>query len=172
MIARLTRDLLRNFQHKVLVFDPFLSDEEAAEWDVTKVTLDEIFEQSDVVSVHTPWLKETEGMIQGSHLARMKEGGTFINTSRGAVVDEIGLTEVLQERKDLFAILDVTYPEPPIEGSLLYELPNIILTPHIAGSMHQECRRMGRLMYDELLRFENGEPLKYQIDRKKSLIMA
>ena len=79
---------------------------------------------------------------------------------------------MLKRRSDLTAVLDVTYPEPPEAGSPLYTLPNVILTPHIAGSMDKECRRMGRYMVEELQRYLREEPLKWQITREKAEAMA
>jgi phosphoglycerate dehydrogenase-like enzyme len=78
----------------------------------------------------------------------------------------------LQRRPDLWAILDVTYPEPPAPGSPLYTLPNVILTPHLAGSRDAECRRMGRIVVEELRRYLNGEPLQWAINRQQAAIMA
>jgi phosphoglycerate dehydrogenase-like enzyme len=133
---------------------------------VELLPLDELFRRADVVSLHTPLLKETEGMITGAHLASMKPGATFINTARGAIVREKEMIEALKKRPDLQAVLDVTHPEPPEPGSPLYTLPNVILTPHIAGSMDGECRRMGRYMVEELRRFVDGKPLRWQITRE------
>jgi len=96
--------------------------------------LDELFALSEVVSLHAPGLPETEGMIQGSHLASMKRNATLMNTSRGAVVREAEMVEILEARPDLWAVLDVTHPEPREPGSRLYDLPNVLLTPHIAGT--------------------------------------
>ena len=111
-------------------------------------------------------------MITGAHIASMKEGATFINTARGAIVREPEMTAVLAERPDLFAILDVTDPEPPVDGSPLYTLPNVVLTPHIAGSMDGECRRMGRTMVEECRRYLAGEPLRWAIDRERARSLA
>lgn len=111
-------------------------------------------------------------MITGALLGAMKLGATFINTARGAVVRENELIEVMMARPDLTAVLDVTWPEPPVEGSPLYTLPNVILTPHIAGSKDRECRRMGRLMIDEFDRWSRGEGLKWGISREKSARLA
>ncbi len=133
---------------------------------VELVSLDEACARADVVSLHTPWLKETEKMITGAHFRAMKQGATFLNTARGAVVDEPAMVEVLTERPDLFAVLDVTHPEPPAPDSPLYTLPNVILTPHIAGSMHNECRRMGQYAVDECRRYLAGEPLRWQVTRE------
>lgn len=172
MIARLVRERLRPFDVKVLAYDPFAKPEEAARLGVTLVPLEVLFRESDVVSLHTPWLKETEGLVTGDLLASMKPGATFVNTARGAVVREAEMVEVLQRRPDLFAVLDVTYPEPPVADSPLYTLPNVFLTPHIAGSMDNECRRMGRYMIEELDRFLAGQPLAWQVTREKAALLA
>jgi phosphoglycerate dehydrogenase-like enzyme len=127
------------------------------------MSLEELFESSEVVSLHAPLLSETEGMVLGSHLASMKRNATLINTSRGAIVREAVMVETLEERPDLWAVLDVTHPEPPEPGSRLYDLPNVVLRPHIAGSLGSECRRMGRLVVDELRRYVAGESLEHEI---------
>lgn len=172
MIGRLVRERLRSFDLEVLAYDPYVTSDEADRLGVELVPLDEIFSQCDVVSLHTPWLKETEGMIQGRHFERMKPRATFINTARGAVVREAEMCEVLQRRPDLTALLDVFWPEPPAPGSLLFSLPNVILTPHIAGSRDRECRRMGRLMIEEFDRWNRGEALQWAISEEKSLTLA
>jgi phosphoglycerate dehydrogenase-like enzyme len=172
MIGRMVAERLRALDANVIAYDPFVSAGDAAALGVTLVALDEVFARADVVSLHAPKLPETLGMITGAHMATMKEGATFINTARGAIVREGEMTAVLAERPDLFAILDVTNPEPPVEGSPLYTLPNVVLTPHIAGSMDSECRRMGRYMVDECRRYLAGEPLRWAIDREKAKTLA
>lgn len=172
MIGRLVRERLRPFDLEVLAYDPFVTPEQATVLGIEMVSLDEIFRQCDVVSLHTPWLKETEGMIQGRHFEMMKPNATFLNTARGAVVRENELIEVLGRRTDLTAWLDVTYPEPPVAGSPLWSMPNVILTPHIAGSQDRECRRMGRLMIDEFDRWNRGENLKWSISKEKAALLA
>jgi phosphoglycerate dehydrogenase-like enzyme len=82
------------------------------------------------------------------------------------------LIAVLQQRPDLHAVLDVTTPEPPPPGSPLYTLPNVTLTPHIAGALGQERRRLGQMMVDELRRFVAGEPLRYELTRAQVERMA
>ena len=166
VIARYLCRLLDRFDMHRLVYDPFLSPAEAADLRVRQVSLTELFSQSDVVTLHTPWLPETENMITREHLAAMKPGSTFINTARGAVVNESDLLAVATARPDIQFFLDVTHPYPPLPGSPLYALPNVILTPHIAGSMAGECRRMGRCMVDELRRWMAGEPLQWEITPK------
>jgi len=172
MVGRRVCSLLKSFELNVLAYDPFASESDAAELGVELVSLDDIFRRCEVVSLHTPWLKETEGMITGRHLRLMKQGATFINTARGAVVREGEMIDVLREKPDLFAVLDVTHPEPPAAGSPLYSMENVVLTPHMAGSMGAECRRQGRCMADELRRYLAGEPLKYGIDRERARLLA
>jgi phosphoglycerate dehydrogenase-like enzyme len=163
LIGRLVVERLRPFDLRVLAYDPYVDIEYARQQEVELVLLGELFRRSDVVSLHAPHLKETEGLITGAHLASMKPGATFINTARGAIVCEPEMIEVLRQRPDLQAILDVTDPEPPAPDSPLYTLPNVVLTPHIAGSMDDECRRMGRYMVEELRRYLAGKPLRWQV---------
>jgi len=171
-IGRYLVDLLKKFDLRVIAYDPYLSKEDAALMGVESVSLETVFEQSDVVSLHTPWLPETEGMIHAGLISRMKQGATLINTSRGAIVNETDLCMVLQSRVDLTAILDVTYPEPPLKDSPLYDCPNIIITPHIAGSMGGEVARMGNWMVDELFRAINGRPLQHAVSLEMLAKMA
>jgi phosphoglycerate dehydrogenase-like enzyme len=172
MIGRTMVERLRTYDLHILAYDPYVSPEQGTALGVTMCSLEELFLKSDVVSLHAPWLPETVGMVTGSHLASMKNGATFINTARGAIVREHEMIEVLQRRPDLYAVLDVTYPEPPVPGSLLYKLPNVVLTPHIAGSMDQECERMGRYIVDELKRYLSGAPMKWEITRERTSILA
>ncbi|MBC8141578.1 MAG: hydroxyacid dehydrogenase [Armatimonadetes bacterium] len=162
-IAKQLRGRLRTLDVEVLVHDPFLTEADAMRWNVRPMTLGELFRESDVVSLHTPWLPETEGMINGELIATMKPDATLLNTARGAIVREAELMTVLAARPDLNAVLDVTHPEPPPPGYALWTLPNVFLTPHIAGSVGREPLRMGRFMVDEFHRFRRGEPLLGEI---------
>ena len=163
---------LQQLDVNVIAYDPYVAGEHAAELGAELVDLPDLFRRSDVVSIHTPWLPETEGMIDGKLIDSMKPGAGLLNTSRGAVIDEPAMVEVLQRRDDLCAVLDVTWPEPPPPDSPLYTLPNVILTPHIAGSMDAECRRMGQTMVEECRRWLAGEPLEYEVTREQAQVMA
>jgi phosphoglycerate dehydrogenase-like enzyme len=171
-IGRLVAERLATFDLRVIAYDPFVSAADAAALGVELVSLDELFRRSQVVSLHAPWLPETEELITGAHLAAMPPDATFINTARGAIVREQEMIDVLRQRPDLFAVLDVTHPEPPAANSPLYTLPNVVLTPHLAGSLGRECRRMGRAMVDELRRYLAGEPLRWSITRTQAAHMA
>lgn len=172
MIGRMLVEKLKSYDINVLAYDPFVPEPEAKRLGVEMTSLDDLFRRADVVSLHTPWLPETEGMIQGRHFGLMKPGAAFINTARGAIVVESEMIEVLESRPDLFAVLDVTFPEPPEAGSKLYTLPNIFLTPHIAGSMGRECWRMGQTMVDELARYLQEKPLLFEISQERSKYLA
>ncbi|HVU33833.1 MAG TPA: hydroxyacid dehydrogenase [Opitutaceae bacterium] len=167
-IGRLVRDRLRAFDVRVITYDPFLPAAEASRLGVELVSLPALFEQADVVSVHAPLVSATEGMIRGAHFAALKPHATFINTSRGAIVNEAEMVAALRTRPDLQAVLDVTWPEPPVPGSPLYELPNVFLTPHIAGSTGRECERLGEYVVEELRRYAHGKPLRWSIARAQA----
>ncbi|MGI5850552.1 MAG: hydroxyacid dehydrogenase [Caldicoprobacterales bacterium] len=172
MIGRYVCNLLKPYDLKLIAYDPYADQTIAKELGVELCGLEEIFRRADVVSLHTPWLPETEGMITGRHFESMKQYATFINTARGAVVREEEMVRVLEKRTDIQAVLDVTWPEPPEPNSPLYTLSNVVLTPHIAGSVGKECNRMGRYMVDELKRYLKDEELHWEITREKSSILA
>ena len=172
IIARLVRERLLASDVDVLVYDPFLSPSEAAAARVRLVDLDDLFATADAISLHTPHRPETTALIRGRHFELMKKGAFFLNTARGEIVAESEMIAVLQRRSDLFAMLDVTAPEPPLADSLLYSLPNVVLTPHLAGSVGPECARMGHAMVDEFERYCAGQPLKWEIDADRAAMLA
>jgi len=173
MVARRVIELLRPLDIRCIVYDPFLSDAAATELGVELCALDEAFANGDVVSMHAPDKPETCGMITGDHFLMMKQNATFINTARGRTVRGAEMISAFQRRPDIIAILDVCDPEePPLDGSPLYTLDNIILTPHIAGSVGPECQRLGRYMVDEFRRYLKGEPLQWEITRELAAKVA
>ncbi|MEO0588437.1 MAG: hydroxyacid dehydrogenase [Planctomycetota bacterium] len=172
MIGSMVCERLKAFDVNVIAYDPYASSATAERLGVKLVDLPELFAASDVVTLHTPSLDATRGMITGELIASMKRDASLINTSRGAVIDEPALVEVLRGREDLTAVLDVTAPEPVPAGSPLWSLGNVVLLPHIAGSGGRECRRMGQYMLDELHRYLGGQPLHWEIHREAAKIMA
>jgi phosphoglycerate dehydrogenase-like enzyme len=171
-VGRLVCERLRPFDVGLLAYDPYVSAADAAELGAELCSLEELFERSDVVSCHAPLVEETRGMVTGAHLTSMRPGATLVNTARGAVVRESDLVAVLTRRPDLEAVLDVTDPEPPAPGSPLYTLPNVVLTPHIAGSLGRERRRLGGAMVEELRNYVNGRPLRWEVTRERVLAMG
>ncbi|MCF7838107.1 MAG: hydroxyacid dehydrogenase [Candidatus Marinimicrobia bacterium] len=172
MIAQLVRERLRAYDLQVVAYDPYLTPAQARALGITLLPLDDVFARSDVVSIHTPWLKETENLVGARQFARLKTGATLINTARGAVLNEPELCAALAARPDVYAVLDVTWPEPPRPDSPLYELPNVWLTPHIAGSAGNELARMGAYMVDECERLLSGQPLCWRLTQEQAAIMA
>ena len=171
-IARRVAHHLQNFDIEVLAYDPFASEDMAKVMGVRLVSLATLFAEADVVSLHSPWIQETVGMIDQKLLERMKSGATLINTARGALINEADLCRVMSNRPDLTALLDVTHPEPPERDSPLYTLGNVFLTPHIAGSVDAECRRMVAYMAEEIQRYTTGRPLQHQVTQEMLATMA
>ncbi len=172
VIARRVVELLSAYDVGVLVYCPYLTDAEAASLGVERAPLERVFRECDVVSVHTPILPETIGLIDGRLVRSMKPDAALVNTARGVILDQPSVVQALRERPDLTAILDVTHPEPPAADDPLFTLPNVVVTPHIAGSHGRECERLGAFMADELERFATGQPLLWRITREMSRRMA
>lgn len=158
-----TLELLKPFKIKPLINSTSMTQAQADEWGAELVTLDELFERSDVVSLHTPLLPSTTGMIRGDHFRKMRKNATFLNTARGAVVNQAEMIEAMRERPDLTALIDVVDPEPPADGDEIFNVENIHVTPHIAGSLGRECRRLGQTAIDECKRFIAKEDLLYEV---------
>lgn len=161
-IGRRVLDLLRPFDLDVLLYDPYLSPEQARTLGAAQVGLDELVRRSDVVSVHAPQLPETHHMFDARRIALLKDGATLINTARGSLVDTDALTEHLVTGR-IHAVLDVTEPEVPSADSPLYSLPNVLLTPHIAGSLGNELGRMTDWAVEEVARYAQGLPFAHEV---------
>jgi phosphoglycerate dehydrogenase-like enzyme len=162
-ITRILIDLLSRFDFEVFVADDFLAAEEAEACGVVKTDIEEIMRTCDVVSIHHADVERNWKIINRSTLELMKPGARLINTSRGRMIDEDDLVDALR-KGSITAFLDVTYPEPPEEGHPFYELPNCILTPHIAGSVGAEVSRMGDYCLRELKNWLTGSSLENRID--------
>jgi len=162
-IGRRVAQLLRPFDFTVLVADPFFSPTAARGLGVEWVELDELLKRSDVVSLHAPSLPETRHMIDRRRLGLMRDGTTLVNTARGALVEQDALIEELASGR-LNAVLDVTEPDVLPADSPLYELPNVLLTPHVAGAAGGELKRFGALITAEIDRFVRGEALRHAVD--------
>jgi glyoxylate reductase len=125
--------------------------------DAERRTLDELMQESDVVSIHAPLTPETNGLISREALARMRDGATLINTARGGLVEEKALVAELVSGR-ISAGLDVFVHEPSVPEAL-FGLPNVVLTPHIGSGTVETRAAMTRLVVDNLLAAERGEPL-------------
>ena len=145
----------------VLLYDPYATPATAAALGVELVDdLAELARRSDILSIHAPEAPATIGMISRDVLAALRDGATVINTARGALIDQDALVAELQAGR-LRAVLDVTEPEVLEPGHPLYSLPNVFLTPHLAGSMGVELRRLGEAATAEVELFVAGEPFAH-----------
>ncbi|SDM01347.1 NAD(P)-dependent oxidoreductase [Nonomuraea jiangxiensis] len=135
------------------------------------VVLAEGLRRADVLSLHAPSLPETRHMIGEAELGMLRPGATLINTARGALVDTAALERVCVAGR-LDAILDVTDPEPLPASSPLYDLPNVLLTPHVAGSLGSETRRMADAALTELERYGAGLPPQSPVTRESLVVQA
>jgi phosphoglycerate dehydrogenase-like enzyme len=165
-IARRLTKHLRDFDLRVIASDPFLTPERAAQLGVEKVALEDLFARSYVVSNHVPDLPETKAILGGALFERLRDGATFINSGRGAQVVEADLVRVLRARPDLTALLDVTFPEPPASESPLWTLPNVVISPHVGGTIGDEVGRLADCVIAEFEAWQAGRPLQYQVTRE------
>jgi phosphoglycerate dehydrogenase-like enzyme len=158
-VVRLLRDVL---DADVLIYDPYGAGDLTADPRVRLTSLEELLTASEVVSLHAPLTPVTRGMLDARGLALMRDGAVLVNTARGPIVDQTALTaELVSGRID--AVLDVTATEPLPPDSVLFTLPNVFLTPHIAGALGGEVLRLGRLAVEEVERYVAGLPLRYEV---------
>ncbi len=172
MIGKKVIELLKPFKIDVLVYDAFLSEQEISALGGKKVSLEELFKNSDIASNHLANNVHTVGMLNYELFKLMPENSTFINTGRGAQVVEDDLVRFLEERKDVTALLDVTDPEPPIQNHKFFSLSNCYLTPHIAGSSGKEVERMGDFMLDTYNSLINNEIISCEVTEEMLKTMA
>ena len=171
-IGRRVIELLRPFPHlAVQVYDPYLSKDDAVTLGVEKVELDELCASVDVLSIPAPALPETMHMIGTAQIAALRDGATIINTARGPLLDHEALLPHVSSGR-LFAMLDVTDPEPLEPDSPLLDLPNVWLSPHLAGSQGSELARMTEFVVEEVRRWSAGEPALNEVTRQRLATMA
>lgn len=165
-------ELLRPFQVDILLYDPFVSDEQAAAWGCRKASFEEVLEQSDIISIHAPSIPETNHLFRAETLAKMKKDAVLINTARGSIIDEAALYEHMKAGNLKYACLDVFDPEPPAADHPLRSLPNVIMTPHLAGLANNGLKKIGQHVCEELERFLAGQPLLAEVTKDMLAKMA
>jgi phosphoglycerate dehydrogenase-like enzyme len=129
--------------------------------------LPDLFAQSDVVVIATPFTPQTRHLVNADLLDRMKPTAYLLVESRGGIVDEAALVDVLKKGKIAAAGLDVFEQEPLGPDSELWDVPNLIMTPHLAGASIQKDRRCVEILRENLGRFQRGEPLVNLVDKRK-----
>ncbi|HCG27274.1 MAG TPA: phosphoglycerate dehydrogenase [Lentisphaeria bacterium] len=157
-ISQKLQELLTNFELNVMVM--------ASRPERRTVSMEEVFRRAFVVSNHLPNRIDNQNVIREEHFLSMRKGAAFINTGRGAQVDEEGMTAALKKRPDLTALLDVAATEPLRADSELYRLPNVRLSGHIAGSFNDEVIRMADYVIGDFRRMRNGETPLHRISEE------
>lgn len=166
-VGRHLARLLQSFSGlDLVVSDPGVDEVTVACYGGRLLDLAELCRTSDVIHNCVPWTPKTVRLFTARLFQYMKDDAIFINTGRGATVDEAGQIAELQKGR-LYACLDVTHPEPPVQDSPFYSLANCLLTPHIAGAVGNGRLQLGRFAVDEILRFISGQPLVGQVTRRE-----
>ncbi|MBT6273606.1 MAG: hypothetical protein HOI95_05670 [Chromatiales bacterium] len=148
------------FGMSVMAHDPGLIDEQICTRGAIPASQRDVFEQADVISLHAPAIAATRHMVNAETLGWMKSSALLVNCARGALVDEVAVAAALTEGRLGGAALDVLEGEPPDPSSPVFDAPNIILTPHMAGSTHECLQTIARVAGADLVRVLSGlEPL-------------
>lgn len=164
--SKIGRDVIRllePYDLQVVVADPYLNSADAARLGVDLVELPALLSTCDIVSLHAPSLPETRHLLDGPALDLLRPGAALINTARGELIDQDALVERVG-RGDLFVILDVTTPWTLPAEHPFYDDPNVLLTPHIAGSLGVELARLAESATDEVERIVSGLPPAHPVD--------
>lgn len=163
--------LLKQFDVKVMVYDPFLTEEKISKMGAVKVELDQLLMESDVVSIHAPSITATNNLMNERTLKLMKDNAILINTARGSLIDEEALVAELRKGR-LWACIDVTQPEPPDVNHPFRTLPNVTLIPHIAGAINNGLFRVANYLIGEVELFVQGKQLRGEVNLSNLHTMA
>lgn len=165
-------ELLAPFDVKKVVYDPFASKEAVEALGATLVSFEELLKICDVVSIHAPSIDSTYHMFNAETLAMMKPDAVLINTARGTLIDEKALYDHMKAGNLKYACLDVRDPEPPAEDDCLRELPNCIMSPHLAGLAKNGLYKIGKHVCDEIDRYLAGEKMIGEVTKEMLANMA
>lgn len=171
LVGRRVLELLRPYDLRLLLYDPHVDEAEAAALGAEPATLPELFAAADVVSVHTPLLPQTRGLVSRELLTALRPDATLVNTARGAVLDQEALTEAVLAGR-MRAVLDVTDPEVLPPEHPLWECEGALLTPHLAGSQGNELRRLAESTVSEVRRWASGAGFARPVRRERLPYLA
>ncbi|MBR3928769.1 MAG: glycerate dehydrogenase [Clostridia bacterium] len=171
-IGSLVARRLKDTDLEVWAYDPFVSGERAMELGVQLHSLEEIFSECQVVSNHIANLPQTVGILKREHFFQMRDYACFINTGRGAQLNEKDLYDALKDNPTRIALLDVIIDEKNFDKCILNELDNCFITPHMAGTSGLETERMGQRMIDNMKLVLNGLPSEDEVTLKMLETMA
>lgn len=171
-IGRRVIEWLKPWRVQILLADPYLNPAQASALGAEKSGLLELFQCSDIVSLHAPITPETMGMLRAEHFKAMKDGALFINTARGVLVDHTALLAELRTGR-ISAFLDVSDPAEPLpEDSPFFDLENCVLIPHQAGNSMEARLRQGQFIGEDVLAYLEGRPLQHRILPERWATMA
>ena len=162
--GRSTSKLLSGFSLTQIAYDPFVKDGGAA----AMKTFDEVISQSEIISIHLPSNADTKKIINSAALAKMKKGAIIVSVGRGEVIDEEALESALRDRAIAGAALDVREVEPA-KDKRFTDLPNVILTPHIAGITVESQDAINKVLVSEIELALQGAPQKYAVGAIKQV---
>lgn len=163
-ITEYTISLLKPFSVEIYVASQHLTDEDYEKMSIQKASIEEVFSQCQTISNNMSNLPHTEKILTEHHFRSMQNYSTFINTGRGAQVDLEGLKRAFQDKPNCVALLDVTDPAEPLPpDDNIWNIPNIFITPHSAGSTAQEIFRMGDMMIDTHKTLEEGNTPHHEV---------
>jgi len=171
-VAKELVKLLKPFEVRIIVYDPYVDPDQVAAYGARKTDLNELLACSDVVSLHAASTPETYHMLGEKELRLMKPTAYLINTSRGSLIDENALIKVLKEKRIAGAALDVFEQEPLENNSPLYDLDNVFLTPHVAGGSDESMRQLLGTIVRDFKRFFSGEKPINEVSYEKLTILA
>ena len=171
MVGRRAINLLKPFGCDVMVYDPYLSQEDARLLDVRPVALAELFASADIISVHAPITPETRRMITRAHFESIRDGALFVHTARAWVLDQDALLAELQKNR-FNAYIDVFEPEPLPADHPFRDLDNVFLSPHVSGHTVENRLRLVEEIARDIERFFNNQPLRLAVPYEKLSIMA
>jgi phosphoglycerate dehydrogenase-like enzyme len=172
-IAKKLVRILSAFKVKIYVYDiKPLPDYDKERYGLTEASLDEIFSECDIISLHTPLIDATYHLVGNELLSKIKPGALFVNTSRGAVVDQSALEKELADGR-FRAVLDVYEKEPPLPDCLLYSLPNVMMIPHMAGpTVDMRSYLTRELLLEAAGYIDFGAPLVHEITKDMASTMS
>ncbi|MDY0407728.1 phosphoglycerate dehydrogenase [Virgibacillus soli] len=148
---------------RVMAYDPFLTEEKGEELGILPASLDEVIEQSDFITIHTPLLENTKHLLDARAFQKMKTGVHIINCARGGIIDEHALYHAIQTNKVAGAALDVFQVEPPFHSNLL-DLPEVIATPHLGASTVEAQENVAVEVSHDIIRFFTGKVVQNPVN--------
>ena len=163
-IGRSVAQRLKSFETHVIAYDPFATVESARRIGVELVTLDDLYRNSDFLTIHVPLNDQTRGMIGAGQLARMKEGVRIVNCARGGIVDEAALAEAITSGKVAGAAIDVFAKEPPDFDNPLLALPQVLATPHLGASTREAQIKVSVDVAEQIVDFLHGRPVRSPVN--------